>query len=85
MGQDSFTDMCTRNKNCREKDIHTDVATLKDSEDVSLELIVNICISKEEKKLHKDIQQPKTEILHLQTKNLELEQKITVYLKFKFP
>ena len=25
MGQDSFTDMCNLNKNCREEDIHTDV------------------------------------------------------------
>ena len=44
-----FTDTCTLNENCKEKycsdkRILTDVTTLRDSKDVNLESIVNICI-----------------------------------------
>ena len=35
------------------KDIHTDVSTLKDSEDVNLDPIVNICILKITKQIFK--------------------------------
>ena len=77
-----FTDICALKQECREKyccdkDILTYVTILKSLENANFKIAVSTCTWKVLKKLQKEIEILKTEILHLKIKNEKLERKIT--------